>query len=79
MMSEYLLIQQHWLKVERLPAYAPELNPVEILWSSLKGGEFANRAESTVEGLVAAAHSGVDRVRHQQLPFSFLDHTGLSF
>ena len=26
-----------WLVVERLPAYAPELNPVEGLWSWLKG------------------------------------------
>ena len=29
--------QRPWLVVERLPAYAPELNPVEGLWSSLKG------------------------------------------
>lgn len=78
MMTAYLLTQQHWLAVERLPAYAPELNPVELLWSSLKGSEFANRPESTVEALEAAAHSGVNRVRHQQLAFAFLDHTGLS-
>ncbi|MGW6805823.1 IS630 family transposase, partial [Streptomyces sp. NPDC055039] len=25
--------QQDWLTLERLPAYAPELNPVELLWS----------------------------------------------
>jgi hypothetical protein len=28
--------------VERLPAYAPELNPVEGLWSSLKAVQLAN-------------------------------------
>nr|WP_247198728.1 transposase [Streptomyces sp. LBUM 1477] len=28
--------EQDWLTLERLPAYAPELNPVELLWSSLK-------------------------------------------
>ncbi len=27
---------QDWLTLERLPAYAPELNPVELLWSSIK-------------------------------------------
>jgi hypothetical protein len=25
--------------VERLPAYAPDLTPVEYLWANLKGGE----------------------------------------
>jgi transposase len=34
--------QRHWLVVERLPAYAPELNPVEGLWSWLKGSQLAN-------------------------------------
>ncbi|MFI2162526.1 transposase [Streptomyces olivaceoviridis] len=28
--------EQDWLALERSPAYAPELNPVELLWSSLK-------------------------------------------
>ncbi|WP_246041182.1 transposase [Streptomyces cadmiisoli] len=33
--------EQDWLTLERLPAYAPELNPVELLWSSLKKRELA--------------------------------------
>jgi transposase len=33
---ETLNTQRSWLVVERLPAYAPELNPVEGLWSSLR-------------------------------------------
>ena len=28
-MRAWLATQRHWLVVERLPAYAPELNPVE--------------------------------------------------
>ncbi|MEU7688807.1 transposase [Streptomyces spectabilis] len=35
---------QDWLALERLPAYAPELNPVELLWSSLKKRELPNLA-----------------------------------
>jgi transposase len=35
-MQAWLHTQRHWLVVERLPAYAPELNPVEGLWSWLK-------------------------------------------
>jgi hypothetical protein len=34
-MRAWLARQRHWLVVERLPAYAPELNPVEPLWASL--------------------------------------------
>jgi transposase len=36
-MRAWLNCQRSWLVVERLPAYAPELNPTEGLWSSLKG------------------------------------------
>ena len=32
-MRAWLNRQRSWLVVERLPAYAPELNPVEGLWS----------------------------------------------
>lgn len=32
------------LSLERLPPYAPDLNPVEWLWSYLKYGEMANFA-----------------------------------
>jgi transposase len=41
-MRAWLATQRHWLVVERLPVYAPELNPVEGLWSCLKGVELAN-------------------------------------
>ena len=36
------------LRLERLPAYAPDLNPVEAVWSWLKWGRLAN---FTPEGL----------------------------
>lgn len=66
-------------RVERLPAYAPELNPVEVLWSNLKGGELANRCDDIIDATVAAATTGVERVRsNQQLLFAFLAKSGLS-
>jgi transposase len=43
-MRAWLATQRHWLVVERLPAYAPELTPVEGLWSSLKAVELVNSA-----------------------------------
>ncbi len=44
-MRAWLGRQRHWLVVEPLPGYAPELNPVEALWSNLKGVELANLAK----------------------------------
>jgi len=34
--------QKSWLRVERYPAYAPELSPVELLWSPMKTKDFAH-------------------------------------
>lgn len=31
-----------WLEVEWLPAYAPDLNPVEAMWNCMKHGDLAN-------------------------------------
>ena len=43
-MRSFLATQRDWLVVERLPGYAPDLNPVEQVWSNLKGNELANLA-----------------------------------
>jgi transposase len=78
-MRAWLNRQRPWLVVERLPAYAPELNPVEGLWSSLKAVELANLCSPTLAEVIAQAHRGIDRVRRTpHLAYSFLRHTGLS-
>ena len=41
-MTAWINKQRSWLVVERLPAYAPDLNPVELLWGNVKGVELAN-------------------------------------
>jgi transposase len=72
--------QHAWLIVEYLPAYAPDLNPVEGLWANLKGVELANRACGRLEELAAAAEQGIGRVRGEsELLFSFLHQAGLPF
>jgi transposase len=79
-MTAFLAEQQHWLEVRRLPAYAPELNPVEGLWSNLKSQELANRCETHAEMVSIAARQGAHRVRSQRsLHFGFLRHAGLQF
>jgi hypothetical protein len=71
--------QRAWLTVEQLPAYAPELNPVEYLWANLKGTELANCTGDTVAKIADQAHHGIQRVcDSDSLVVGFLAHTGLS-
>jgi hypothetical protein len=77
-MRAWLATQRAWLVVERLPAYAPELNPVEGLWSSLKAVELANLTAPTLGEVIQQAHRGIERVRRTpHLAYSFLRHAGL--
>jgi transposase len=79
-MTDYLQTQRHWLTVERLPGYAPDLNPVETLWGNVKGQELANRCAEDLTELDTAIHAGMTRVRQSRtLAFAFLKHAGLSF
>jgi transposase len=78
-MGAWLRRQRHWLVVERLPGYAPDLNPVEGLWANLKGVELANLAADTVQEITTAAEGGIQRIRQtHHLAYSFLRHCGLS-
>jgi len=80
MMKEYLHSQRSWLRVEPLPGYAPDLNPVETLWGNLKGQELANRCSKDLDEVRTAIQSGFKRVRKSHtLSYSFLKHAGLSF
>jgi len=78
-MRTFLDAQRSWLVTEKLPAYAPELNPVEALWGNLKGTELANLCVDTIAETEYCARRGVRRIRREEdLVFSFLQHTGLS-
>ena len=58
---------------------APDLNPVEGLWSSLKAVELANLIGPTLAEVIDQAHKGIERVRQTpHLAYSFLRRTGLS-
>lgn len=79
-MQNYLAGQRRWLVVERLPGYAPDLNPVELLWGNVKGSELANRCVEELSEMGMALRRGLRRVgRSAHLAFSFLDHVGLFF
>lgn len=79
-MKDYLADQRRWLRVEPLPGYAPDLNPVETLWGNVKGQEMANRCSKDLAEVATTVRTGMKRVRKSRtLAFSFLKHAGLRF
>ncbi|NMI56036.1 hypothetical protein FNV62_07655 [Streptomyces sp. RLB3-17] len=50
--------QQDWLTIIQLPSYAPELNPVELLWAHTKE-KIADRAFRSIVELHRAARSAL--------------------
>jgi len=79
-MQAYLRAPRSWLTVERLPGYAPDLNPAELVWGNVKGGELANLCADDLAEVEHELRAGLRRVgRSSTLAFAFLTHTGLSF
>jgi len=69
---------QEWLTVEPLPGYAPDLNPTEQVWGSIKSRELANLCSDTIDEVATIAESGLDRVSNDTpLCLAFLRHAGL--
>ena len=56
---------QPWLRVFWLPAYAPDLNPVEGIWSVLKRGVLANLAVASFGHLVQVIRRGLKKIQYQ--------------
>ena len=78
-MHAWLADQTDWLHVVPLPGYAPELDPVEPLWSAIKGKDLANYAATDLTDLWQAANRGLQRIRRNAaMLWSFLAHTGLT-
>jgi hypothetical protein len=53
-----------WLQVEWLPAYAPDLNPVEHVWNHTKWAELANFVPRDAYHLHEAVHQSLEGQRH---------------
>jgi hypothetical protein len=64
-----LIAARDWLTVFRLPPYAPEFNPVEGIWASLKRS-LANLAKHTIGQLTALVKT---RLRQMQYRPGLLD------
>jgi putative transposase len=72
-----LIAARLWLTVCQLPAYAPELNPVEAVWSHLKRS-LANLAKRNLGQLAALIKTRLKRMQYRPgLIGGFLASTGL--
>jgi hypothetical protein len=70
---------QPWLRVFQLPSYAPDLNPLEGIWSVLKRGELANLAITSFAHLLQVIRHGLKIIQYQpDLIEGCLAGTGLS-
>lgn len=66
-----------WLTVFLLPAYAPELNPVEGVWSQCKG-RLANLTAGTVGRLAALVRNRLKSLQYRPAALDgFMAETGL--
>jgi len=77
-MREFTTANAGWLTVIQLPAYAPELNPVEGAWSSMKAG-LGNLAAGSLDQLATTVRGRLRRIQHQPgLVTGLLGQTGLT-
>ena len=71
--KEYVESQESWLRIEHYPGYAPELSPVEFMWSAMKGKYLANIPPKGLKHLKRIIGKSVKRIRtDKQLLKSFL-------
>jgi len=65
LVKNYIDSTQKRMVVERLPAYAPELNPVEYMWGHLKTHEIANLIATKAWQLSFEATAALRRMRRR--------------
>jgi len=61
-----LAARAHWLTVEWLPKYAPELNDIEAVWHDLKAHHLAHQTFADADALDRAIHQGVDALNTER-------------
>jgi transposase len=73
-----LIASRDWLHVVQPPAYAPDLNPTEGVWSHVKRS-LGNLAVTNVDHLAAIVRNRLNRIQYRpDLLASLLAHTGLT-
>ena len=68
-----------WFEVEWLPSYAPDLNPVEMVWNHTKYADLANFIPDDIDHLEQAVTISIADIRRvSQLKQAFFAHAGLA-
>lgn len=68
-----------WLRVEWLPPYAPDLNPVEAVWNHTKCTDLANFIPNSLDDLEAAVMDSLTtQAANPSLKRSYFDFAGLT-
>jgi transposase len=76
-MRAFIEAHPDWLTEVRLPAYAPDLNPVEGVWASMKNG-LGNLAATDVDQLTTIIKNRLKSIQYRPaLIDAFLAQTGL--
>jgi transposase len=63
-----LAARAHWLTVEWLPKYAPELNEIEPVWRDLKAHHLAHQTFKDIAALDRAVHDAVIDLNRERIP-----------
>ena len=61
-----LAARSHWLTVEWLPKYAPELNDIEVVWRGLKAYHLAHQTFTHADALDQAIHAAVHQLNRER-------------
>lgn len=61
-----LATRAHWLTVEWLPKYAPELNDIELAWRDLKAHHLAHQTFADAPALDRAIHTAVAALNNER-------------
>ena len=58
--------RKHWLTIEWLPKYAPELNDIEVVWHDLKAHHLAHQTFTDTDDLDRAIHEAVQALNNER-------------
>jgi hypothetical protein len=66
-LSRALAARAHWLTVEWLPKYTPELNDIEVVWHDLKTYNLAHQTFTGVTAVGVAIHKAVKDFNRERM------------
>jgi len=58
--------RKHWLTVEWLPKYSPELNDIEVVWHDLKAHHLAHQTFTGIEAPDREIHAAVEALNRER-------------